>query len=734
MDRLRSGVRGIWAYVWERGRYFTQYAVNLVTGAIQARPPLPPPEAAEIERREDRPDEPPGDDGFEDEGEEAGRQAVDELDNPNRVHVVQHVRFRGLAGDPEGVRPHGDAIYSVRQGREFRDLGEIVGAIEDGVRMLEQEVVDLDRGEGRQGLQPDDRVQLLMFYDGPGGERDRRILPSRPQDWRAMRDGSWLRTSGFAAKMYDVLRSGEDNVDEISVRNIQLAFKIFRIPRPQRGAGVRTRPVHRLDRKVNKRGRGSWLTIKEDDMCVPRAIIIALHYPELRESLEGLENVAPLLAPLAEEGKGEEVESSEDDDDEGRRAKKPKPAKKAYNSVRDRQNTERLRDLAKGLCRASGVEVKGLHGGADLQLFANHLGARIVLIDKDRTWDKAALCIYNPEVPSNLTGSASIYLMASSTHVDAIRELTIINNIRGYQGYQSWCEDCWVGYQKEGEHHCRGVCSRCKSDECDTLDGALGHDEEDELRGVFMCMSCRKNGFKTEKCLELHALKCGDKEWCRTCGYEMVKDKEHKCWHARCNLCKTTHDSRAKDRCFIKKMPFKVASKQQRYVCADIETKPGIRAELQDLVAGWDGSAETKPAGLDAVVAQVCDHVTAVVIAGDLQSVDEDATFKQTGANCLISFFQWLEGQGHCTILCHNGAGFDFHFMHEVLMARYCFNDAGKAAKEIRVIDNAGRYLRMSFGDWTFLDSYSFIPEGPQQVLGDVRHRGDGQGLLPPLL
>jgi hypothetical protein len=314
-------------------------------------------------------------------------------------------------------------------------------------------------------------------------------------------------------------------------------------------------------------------------------------------------------------------------------------------------------------------------------------------------------------VASDLTGSHSIYLMASSTHVDAIRDLSIVNNIKGYQGHKRWCETCWVGYEKEGEHHCRSVCRQCKSDECDTLDGSHARDEEDELRGVFMCMGCRRTGFKTEKCLELHALKCGEQEWCRTCGYEVVKDKEHKCWHARCPLCKTRHDSRAKDRCFIQKASFKEAKKHQKYICGDIETRPGIRTQLQDLVAGWDGSAGAKPLELDAVMEQVCDHVTAVVVDGDLQSVNEDATFVATGLNCLIEFFQWLEGQGDCTILCHNGAGFDFHFMHEVLMARYCSNDAGKAAKEISVIDNAGRYLRMSFGRWTFLDSYSFIPE-----------------------
>jgi hypothetical protein len=211
------------------------------------------------------------------------------------------------------------------------------------------------------------------------------VLPSRAQDWRAMRDGSWLRTSGFAAKMYEVLRSGEGSVDEISVRNIQLVFKIFRIPRPQRG--VRTRPVHRLDRKVNAQGRGATLKIKGDDMCVPRALIIAIHYPELRSALREHEHVAPLLTPLAE---GAEETKSSGDAEEETMAKK---ARTAYNTVRDGQNKGRVRELAKGLCQAAGVEVKGLHGGADLQLFANHLGARIVLIDQDRPWDKQALCI-----------------------------------------------------------------------------------------------------------------------------------------------------------------------------------------------------------------------------------------------------------------------------------------------------------------------------------------------------
>jgi hypothetical protein len=235
MNRITSGIRDGFAYLWRQGRYFTQYAVNLVTGAIQQRPPLPPAEEEEIDRRQERPDEPPGDGGLEDAAEGAEREALDALDDPNRVHVGQRVRFRGLEGDPEGVRPHGNAIYSVRQARDYRDLGEIVGAIDDGVRMLEQQVADLDRGEGRQGLQPDDRVQLLMWYDGPGGERDRRILPSRAEDWRAMRDGSWLRTSGFAAKMYEVLRSGEGNVDEISVRNIQLV-RLQDLPYPAASA------------------------------------------------------------------------------------------------------------------------------------------------------------------------------------------------------------------------------------------------------------------------------------------------------------------------------------------------------------------------------------------------------------------------------------------------------------------------------------------------------------------
>ena len=117
MHRITTSLRESFAYLWRQGRFFTQYAVNLMTGAIQQRPPLPPleEEEEEIDRgQEERSDDapPPGHGGVHEEAERVAQSALEGLDDPNREEVVQHVYFRGLQGDPEGVRRQGTAIYT----------------------------------------------------------------------------------------------------------------------------------------------------------------------------------------------------------------------------------------------------------------------------------------------------------------------------------------------------------------------------------------------------------------------------------------------------------------------------------------------------------------------------------------------------------------------------------------------------------------------------------------------
>jgi hypothetical protein len=126
------------AYLWRAGRYFTNCAVNLVTGAIQRRA-LPPPEDG-LERREEREQNPP-DDRAEQEQERPLRDAeeIDQyLNDPNRPRIVPSVTWTRLRGDPEGTRTFGRFTYRVDRSRDFRTFEEVIGAIDGEYPPLER--------------------------------------------------------------------------------------------------------------------------------------------------------------------------------------------------------------------------------------------------------------------------------------------------------------------------------------------------------------------------------------------------------------------------------------------------------------------------------------------------------------------------------------------------------------------------------------------------------------------
>ena len=134
-----------------------------------------------------------------------------------------------------------------------------------------------------------------------------------------------------------------------------------------------------------------------------------------------------------------------------------------------------------------------------------------------------------------------------------------------------YCGKCRVGYEKNGKHHCDGLCSKCyrPDDECKVTDQQY-------------CQRCART-FRNDECFKIHArVPAVGKSFyqkffvCLKCEefVSMISRKQgetHVCGESYCKVC-SEWGTRREHKCFMQVLKPEKFEENPKYIFFDFET------------------------------------------------------------------------------------------------------------------------------------------------------------------
>ncbi|XP_076840662.1 uncharacterized protein LOC143485207 isoform X1 [Brachyhypopomus gauderio] len=203
---------------------------------------------------------------------------------------------------------------------------------------------------------------------------------------------------------------------------------------------------------------------------------------------------------------------------------------------------------ANNLQRDVGLTAEYMVSFADIPLFEQHLGCKIVVLYRDRS-KKGYSFFQTSELPHDRT----IFIYLQKNHYYGVK------NVKALLGSEYFCKFCYATYSRKMGHKCVYHCNVCLDAECYKR-------SEDKLT---RCMDCQRL-CRSRYCYDAHKRQMGSVEgsslcsrafYCRNCNkvfdIPLSGRMKHKCAEPRCKLCGETIDSSHDHQCFIQPLPVK---------------------------------------------------------------------------------------------------------------------------------------------------------------------------------
>ena len=241
---------------------------------------------------------------------------------------------------------------------------------------------------------------------------------------------------------------------------------------------------------------------KENNACLPRAIIVALAHL------------------LKMKNKGDQY------------------YERKYDAIRNGRN-ELQGELARKLRSEVGI---GNRVGtlADIKSYEDYLRISIHVI---------SLSCNKKVIKGSDKYEDRIYLVHSQESIsDVVGHFNAVTNVNGVLGVQYYCETCAKGFRNRNKHKCKVWCNVCGRGNC-------------VMKQVQQCSDCNKV-CRSRECFKAHKRKsnngrgankgksipslCAQNWQCPQCGISLKTDKrkpgEHECGECLCNICQQYYD------------------------------------------------------------------------------------------------------------------------------------------------------------------------------------------------
>ena len=306
----------------------------------------------------------------------------------------------------------------------------------------------------------------------------------------------------------------------------------------------------------------------------------------------------------------------------------------------------------------------------------------------------------------------SIYLYHYDDHY------VVISSMSAFLNRHYFCKACLVGYQTKNTHHCEGLCSQCKTDQCD----AKGPDLASDRSKWKKCDDCHRH-FKTNKCYELHLENtCANFYICSDCSsFVNMKKIPGKRDHHVCGdrYCQTCSSYVPQDHvCYMKveKLPDGDPKKvlPEKLLFFDFECQQNTGKHIPNFVVARWMCTNCLDIPLDAEDRDV--RINECPICEE-ELGEREVVFK--GKDTVEKFCLWLfqprpnqteVGENgkerlvyRTTVIAHNAQSYDLYFIMNHMIKNGCKPDM--------VIRRGGKILHMARrqSNIRFIDSLSFL-------------------------
>ena len=276
--------------------------------------------------------------------------------------------------------------------------------------------------------------------------------------------------------------------------------------------------------------------------------------------------------------------------------------------------------------------------------------------------------------PRKVKKERILYLLKSEHHFDCL------TTIKGFFNRSYWCDDCDRAFSTDdpAHHSCQGRhCFACGENPCPDRFGRA-HLPCETCHGLFFGPICLQKHRTNGRCAALHT--------CTVCFARYQTDKEHTCWHAKCQNCKEEEVDLRDHRCFIQPVEEEEeGGKPPLFVYADIEAMVLPNGAFQPNLLCYQTSKPNST--IQTLKGPSCCRVF-IQEMGKLALVPTGKKKKKR--------------ERPVTVLFHNLKGFDGVFLLKELYrdSRRVENQACMGAK----------VLTFKSGSITFKDSLCFLP------------------------
>ena len=457
--------------------------------------------------------------------------------------------------------------------------------------------------------------------------------------------------------------AGEIPADDQLVINVAICSLIS-------GKGNNRKRTPILDRNDVVCKKSMILIQNEDNLCLPRAIVVA--HSRL----------------MWDKSKGKESE---------------KERKKVYDKIRKSQRKNQ-RNEAEKLVRKAKVHSNEVGSLMSVPLYESQVGCNIVVISKKFQQEHR---VYNGCSEHRDT------LFLYHSEVKGKGHFDVITNMTGFSGRSYYCNSCQKAFNNKHQHSCKDHCTVC---------GRMGC----KLESPEVCNDCNQT-VRSYECFWAHQKKklvkgyptpsmCQKHYKCKDCSVVMKRSRkvEHKCGESFCLVCEKYYCGESHN-CFMRNASPKHVPR--KLIFYDFECQQQTDVHVPNLV----------------VVQTVCDQCEGDEVdsqskcsfcgsrcktCGVWNTKEKEfekypchtCGFRQVifkGPNTSEEFCEWLLAKHNrdATVIAHNAKAYDNYFILDQMLSK------GLAPKDIIYSGSKIMYMTVTaHQNLRFLDSVNFLP------------------------
>ena len=327
-----------------------------------------------------------------------------------------------------------------------------------------------------------------------------------------------------------------------------------------------------------------------------------------------------------------------------------------------------LPQLHQQLHQAAGVPL-GPCGIPEVEMFQNHLtNYEINIVSAEHNNS----IIYPPK-PST-SEAKPIYLYLHGGHYD------VITSMPGFLSSAYFCHKCKRPYSNTLGHLCEGMCTSCRSFNCNA------HDSNIDTNWYLECSQCNR-GFNSQACYDRHKEPigkgrsvCEGIKKCGKCGKSLelrhLDPKKHICGR-KCRTCGVLLGEKDEHKCYIQKSEKKSEQNSEE-------------SQYNELLF-FDFEC-TQEDGI---------HKANLCIVHD--EAGHEKLFQ--GKDTTVDFCKWLFTKDHqdCIVVAHNFQGYDGYFIQKYL---------NENAVMYKLLLRGAKIVSLTIPMFNikFIDSLNFIP------------------------